>query len=149
MYDDGRKIRPPLYMIGQKIFCWRCSSKMTIIALLAPNVDNTDNQICVLSGIEDIPQDILSFIQNRVPTFKLRYSKMAGKKYFANTCPKCGVISGEFFLHDEPGAPFFPSNEDEAKSLYMREIPLLKPIKIRTGLNFGVGDIILSNATKL
>ena len=112
MYDDGRKIRPPLYMIGQKIFCWRCNSRMTVIALLAPNVDNTDNQICVLSGIEDIPQDILSFIQSRVPTFKLRYSKMAGKKYFANTCPKCGVISGEFFLHDEPGAPFFPSNED-------------------------------------
>ena len=85
MYNDGLKIRPPLHMIGQKILCWRCDSRMPVIALLAPNVDNTDSQICVLSGIEDIPQNILSFIQSRVPTFKLRYSKMAGKKYFTHS----------------------------------------------------------------
>lgn len=118
-------------MIGRKISCWRCESRMPVIALLAPNVDDTEGQVCVLSDIDDIPQKILTFIQERVPTFKLKQSKMAGKKYFANTCPKCGVLYGDFFLHAEPGAPFFPTDEQEAKSLYMKEIPLAKPVTIR------------------
>jgi len=149
MNDDKLKINPPLYMIGQKILCWRCETRMAAIALLAPNVDDAEGQVCVLSDIDDMPQDVLSFIQRKVPTFKLRYSKMAGKKYFANTCPKCGVLYGDFFLHAEPGAPFFPSDEEQAKSLYMKEIPLSKSVEIRAGLNLGLGEIILSNAKKL
>jgi hypothetical protein len=91
----------------------------------------------------------MSFIQSKVPTFKLKYSKMAGKKYFANTCPKCEVLYGDFFLHAEPGAPFFPSDEEQAKTLYMKEIPLSKSIEIRAGFNLGLGEIILSNAKKI
>jgi hypothetical protein len=74
---------------------------------------------------------------------------MAGKKYFANTCPRCGVLYGDFFLHAEPGAPFFPSDEEQAKSLYMKEIPLPKSIEIRAGLNLGLGELILLNAKRI
>jgi len=59
----------------------------------------------------DIGHDVLGYIQRRVPTFKLKYSKTAGSKYYANTCPGCGVISGDFYLHSEPGAPFFPTDK--------------------------------------
>jgi len=74
---------------------------------------------------------------------------MAGKKYFANTCPKCGVMSGDFFLHSEPGAPFFPTEEEEAKSLYMTEIPLSGSITAKASLCLGTGDLILENAKKI
>lgn len=136
-------------MIGRKISCWRCETVMPVIALLAPKIDDTEDQVGVLSGIDNIPGEILRFIQGRVPTFKLKYSKMAGKKYFANTCPKCGVIYGDFFLHDEPGAPFFPEDEDAAKFLYIKEIPLTEPIEVSAGLGFGLGEIILSNAKRV
>jgi hypothetical protein len=149
MNDDKLKINPPLYMIGQKVSCWRCESIMTVIALLAPNVDDTEGQVCVLSDIDDIPQEVVSHIKSKVPTFKLKHSKMAGKKYFANTCPRCGVLYGDFFLHAEPGAPFFPSDEEQAKSLYMKEIPLPKSIEIRAGLNLGLGELILLNAKRI
>ena len=133
-------------MIGRKIPCWRCETNMPIIALLAPKIDDTEDQVGVLSGIENIPGDILRFIQSRVPTFKLKYSKMAGEKYFANTCPKCGVIYGDFFLHDEPGAPFFPVDEDAARFLYIKEIPTTEYVEISASIGFGIGEIILSNA---
>jgi hypothetical protein len=136
-------------MIGRKIPCWRCETNMPVIALLAPKIYDTEDQVGVLTGIEYIPENILRFIQSRVPTFKLKYSKMAGKKYFANTCPKCGVIYGDFFLHDEPGAPFFPEDEDAAKFLYIKEIFLTEPIEISAGIGFGLGKIILSNAKKV
>lgn len=42
MNDHRLKINPPLYMIGQKIACWRCESRMPVIALLALDVGNIE-----------------------------------------------------------------------------------------------------------
>jgi len=140
---------PPLYLIGKKIYCWRCDSKMPVVTLLAPHVENAESEICLLSDIVELPKDVLSHIQNRVPTFRLKFSKMAGQKYFGNTCPECGVLSGDFFLHSEPGAPFFPENEKEAKSLYLTEIPLSTAISVKASLSVGVGEMILNNAKKV
>jgi len=122
---------------------------MSVIALLAPHIEDTENQVCVLSDIVELPKEVLLYIQKRVPTFKRKYSKMAGKKYFGNTCPKCGVMSGDFFLHSEPGAPFFPTEEEEAKSLYITEIPLSGSITAKASLCLGTGDLILENAKKI
>ena len=149
MDDRNLTINPPLYMIGLKTSCWRCGVKMPKIELLAPKVDDTEDQVCILSGIDYMPEQVLSFIQNKVPTFILKYSKTVGRKYFANTCPKCRVIYGDFFLHDEPGAPFFPSDEEDAKSLYIKEIPLSNPIEISASLSLVVGEVILSNAKRV
>jgi hypothetical protein len=82
--DMKLRIEPPLYMIGMKILCWRCQSKMPVIALLAPHVANTDGQVCVLGHIEEMPEKILRFIQQKVPTFRFRTSQMGGSRYFAN-----------------------------------------------------------------
>ncbi len=149
MNDGQITINPPLYMIGRKIACWRCEARMPVIALLAPKIDNTEDQVGILTGIEHLPGEILRFIQSKVPTFKLRYSKMAGQKYFANTCPKCRVIYGDFFLHGEPGSPFFPEDEDAAKFLYIKEIPISESIEMSAGLGFGLGEIILTNAKRV
>jgi len=73
---------------------------------------------------------------------------MAGKKYYANTCPKCRVLYGDFFLHAEPGAPFFPTDEEDAKLLYIKEIPISKTV-LNAGLNLGLGQMILSNAKRI
>jgi len=75
--------------------------------------------------------------------------KNSQKKYFANTCPACGVLSGDFFLHPEPGAPFFPTTEDEAQNLFITESPLSNDIKVSASCGMGVGDLILSHANKI
>jgi hypothetical protein len=147
--DDKLKIRAPLYLIGKKIECWRCESRMSAVALLAPNVDGTENEVCILSNVQHLPDDVLSYVQKRVPTYKLKFSKTEGEKYFANTCPKCGVLSGDFFLHSEPGAPFFPTEEEEAKSLYLTEIPLSGAITVTASLSMGIGGIILACAKRI
>jgi hypothetical protein len=128
------KVTPPIYLVGMKIPCWRCESRMSVVTLLAPHVVGTEGEICLLSNIEHLPNDLLLYIQKKVPTFKLRSSRMAGLKYYANTCPKCGVIFGAFYLHGEPGAPFFPRDEDAARSLYMTEISLSKEIEVKASL---------------
>ena len=58
-------------------------------------------------------------------------------------------MSGDFFLHSEPGAPFFPTEEEEAKSLYITGIPLSGSITVKASLCLGTGDLILENAKKI
>ena len=122
---------------------------MPVVALLAPQVVGTEGESCILSGITELPEALLTYIQGRVPTFKLHYSRTVGQKYFANTCPKCGVLSGDFYLHAEPGAPFFPTDEHEAASLYMTELPAPDRMHARASLSMGCGDLILQNARRV
>jgi hypothetical protein len=122
---------------------------MPVIALLAPNVVGADGQVCVLGQIEKLPEDILEIIQKKVPTFRFRSSMMGGTRYFANTCPKCRVISGHFFLHSEPGAPFFPTTEGEARSLYMKEIPISSSVEVDAVPGVGSGELIMENAKRI
>lgn len=59
------------------------------------------------------------------------------------------MISGDFHLHSEPGAPFFPTTREEAKQLMLEDVPLAGCITIRAGLGMGAGDLILKHARKL
>lgn len=122
---------------------------MPIIALLAPHVEDVYDDVYIISGIEKMPKIIRLFIQSKVPTFVFRYSKTIEGKYFANTCPRCKVIYGDFFLHDEPGAPFFSVDEEDAKRLYIKEIPLDETIEIEGSSGSGNGEMILEHAIKL
>lgn len=74
---------------------------------------------------------------------------MGGTRYFANTCPKCRVISGHFFLHAEPDAPFFPTSEEEASSLYMKEIPMSGSVEVDASPGVGIGELIMENAKRI
>ena len=148
-------VAPPLYLIGMKINCWQCDSRMPVVAILAPNVidyeadDDEEKTVFALSGIVEIPQDILAFIQKRVPTFQLRASHTAGYRYFANTCPQCHKIYGDFYLHCEPGGPFFPTSEQEAKLLYITEIPMTSEIEIKASPSSGLGELILAHGKRI
>ncbi len=122
---------------------------MPEIALLAPHIEDAEEQVCILSEVESKPNEVTHYIQSRVPSFKLRYSKTTAQRYFVNTCPKCGVLSGDFFFHSEPGAPFFPTDEEEAKQLYITKIPISKPVEIQASLNIGIGELILENAKEI
>lgn len=149
MHESGLTIEPPLYLIGKMYSCWRCGGKMPVVALLAPKVEGARGEICVLSGITELPDDVLAYIQGRVPTFRLKFSQTVGQKYFANTCPWCGMLSGDFHLHCEPGAPFFPTEQDDAAALYMTEIPVSGRIRIQALCGVGCGELIMDNAQRI
>ena len=149
MEDDSLTIWPPIYMVGMKIGCWKCGERMPVVALLAPTVEGAEDQVCVLSDIVVLPEDVLGYMQKRVPTFQLRYSKTVQGKYYANICPSCGMLSGDFFLHSEPGAPFFPTCEEEAGLLYLTMIPMQGPVGVRAGFHVGTGELILNHAKRI
>jgi len=121
---------------------------MPAVGLIAANVPGTEGEVCTLSDIRRLPPTVLAFIQKRFPTFRLKYSKTVRSQYYANTCAKCGVLSGDWHLHSEPGGPFFPTDEVEARRLTVEEIPLQGPIEVEAGLGMGTGELILEHGTK-
>ena len=143
MDDDGLLISPPMHLVTGHWDCWRCGSDMTVVALLCENADESEMGPFILSSTATLPSDVVDFVQRRCPTFRLTFSKTIGAKYFANNCPRCGVISGDFYLHSEPGAPFFPTEEDDARSLTLELIPLAKSVVIDSGCGYGTGELIL------
>lgn len=148
MYDEPLTIKPPLYLASAIIGCWRCGADMPALALVAPNVPDTEGTVCILSDIRELPPVIRHFIEAKFPTFQLRYSKTTRSKHYASTCPQCRVLSGDFYLHLEPGAPFFPTDEQEAVCLTLEEVPLDGPIQVRAGLGMGPGELILKHARR-
>jgi len=149
MVDEPIRIDPPLYLASTTIGCWRCGSAMPAVALVAPNVSDADGEPCMLSEVRELPEPVLSFIQARFPSFRRKYSKTVGGEYFANTCRRCGVLYGDFYLHDEPGTPFFPTSEEEACSVRLEEVPLAGPISIRASLGTGTAEMILRGARQV
>ena len=146
---NKRKIHSPLYLVTAYWPCWQCETKIPLAALLAAKVDENSGEACMLSNITQLPDEVLAFIQQRVPSFKYAYSKTMASKYFANTCPGCGEIQGDYYLHSESGSPFFPFDKKAARLLYMSIIPLAEPVVIDATYRTGSScDIILANAKR-
>ena len=147
--DDGSfQLDPPIHLVSGESGCWRCGAAMPVVAILCENLDSNDVGPYILSNTAELPHELTAFIQQRCPTYRLTYSKTIGGKYYANNCSKCGVISGDFYLHSEPGAPFFPTEEDEASSLTIETIPVNANCFARTGCGYGTAELILQYARR-
>jgi hypothetical protein len=141
------RINSPIYLASVPIDCWRCGKEMPAVAIIA-KVSQAEGEICTLLNIRSLPGTLRTFIQKRFPTFRLKYSKTTKSEYYASTCPKCGVLSGDFFLHGEPGAPFFPTDKEEAACLTVEEIPVAGPLDVEAGLHMGTASLILEHAKR-
>jgi hypothetical protein len=61
-------------------------------------------------------------IQPMPRTIQHCYSKEAGSKYWANTCPFCKSVQGDYFLHAEPEGPFFGTDIEYATGTFEKDL---------------------------
>jgi Competence protein CoiA-like family len=92
--------------------CWKCGKEMLIFVWRGDSIHNDKSP----NGIE------------KPKTIQFRYSKMAGTEYWANTCPYCNSIQGDFFLYSEPDSPLFGfscrGNTDEEFNSDMKSLSI-------------------------
>jgi len=55
-------------------------------------------------------------------TIQLRYGNTIGNKYWANTCPYCKAIQGDFFLFYEVDSPLFGISRKDTKQGYDKDM---------------------------
>jgi hypothetical protein len=90
--------------------CWSCNQPMLVFAW--PGQDNNHSTP---------PKQ-----EPRPPSIQYRYSKTAGGEYWANVCPHCNRIQGDFYLFSEPDGPFFGLRDlKDTPSAFLRDLQII------------------------
>lgn len=111
--------------------CWKCSAVTTAYAIvipaggkvLEPGDDEFEDEWRILaesvalSHVDEISTKAADMIKVHAPGFYSDYSRTTNSLYWANHCMACGVILGDFYLHNEPGGAFFPLDQHHADSI--------------------------------
>lgn len=71
--------------------CWKCHREIIVFAW--PKSEDLEFGI---PTVRPVPR-----------TIQFRYSKTVGHQYWANTCPYCNSLQGDYYMDSEPEAPFF------------------------------------------
>lgn len=98
--------------------CWKCRRRILVFGWTALGIHH-----------HSIPEN------NPPRTIQYRYSKTARCKYWANTCPYCQSVQGNFFLYSEPDGPFFGMHFiDDAPEAFDRDIIKISAHYTYTGI---------------
>ena len=154
------KVFSPIYLLRSSEQCWRCHTVQPVVALATKHLiddpeyedeegDSLEGQVLILSSIETIPQALLDCIHSRHGKFEKRKSKTANCMYYMNICGSCGAHFGDFYMHSEPGGAFFPSNEIEAATVTIEQLPLTGEFDIGASYGIGSGDLIFECGKRL
>jgi hypothetical protein len=98
--DDAIAVEGRLYLLTANAACWKCGQPHDVVVIAAqglseggePIPDTQDpGSLIILSAIEEMPPELLAFIQRRQPRYQKQYSRTAEMSYYANTC-QCGAL---------------------------------------------------------
>ena len=140
------KALPPIYIIESTTSCWKCNNLITIITLASQGFTDDSgpitDELLIYNQIQEMPTQIQHLISRRYPTYFKDYSKTTHSKHFMNHCT-CGAKQGDFHLHSEPGAPFFPTEPEDCKGTTVIELINLKEIILKASFSMSSVDYIL------
>lgn len=91
-----------------------------------------------VSNITDVDPRALSHIRHFSPAWRPGYSKTAGYSYYANHCPHCARLQGDFMIFNEPGGAFLPNSSIQAAKIKLFKIN--EPIFLNGGTCFTTCD---------
>lgn len=81
--------------------CWKCNKRILIFNWTNP----------LISGPIDTPPEPIP------KTLQKRYTAMSNETYWANVCPFCDSVQGDFYINCEPESPLIVIGEIDRKSV--------------------------------
>lgn len=88
--------------------------------------------------VTGFPPAIVSLLKPEAPLYRPAFSKTTQSTYWANHCPSCKVLQGDFNLFEEPGSPFLPMSIDHIRR--MKATRLTMPFEAQGEPSFGIDD---------
>ncbi|HEX3914519.1 MAG TPA: hypothetical protein VHW71_13495 [Steroidobacteraceae bacterium] len=153
--DDAVAVEGQLYLLTANAECWKCRRPQDVVVIAAQGLSEggeaiSDTQdlgsLVSLSTIEEMPSELLTFIQKRQPGYQKQYSRAAETSYYANTC-QCGALFGDHYLVSKPGGAFFPEDSAAAARIVISRVPCRPPQLLRGDYSVGsVGEMIWESA---
>ncbi|HEY6456122.1 MAG TPA: hypothetical protein VIY90_12685 [Steroidobacteraceae bacterium] len=115
---DYRILSDEAVVVSGYVKCWNCQADAQVICLYCQSgfVDGEAMLDFSVSNITDIDESLRMQL-GRWPKFHpiRRRGTMSGG--FANHCPSCNKPQDDFYLHCQPGGPFFSFQDPVAQQL--------------------------------
>lgn len=122
------------YLVRSPARCWRCTESFTAVGfLMAPGFEirdhaengngietefwSTQEEWAFAHYITDMPSAITNMLKSEAPLYRLAFSKTTQTTYWANHCPACKVLQGDFNLFEEPDGAFFLLSAEQARKM--------------------------------
>lgn len=147
--------REPFYLVWSTQQCWRCGESTRVLMVgvtrfrdLASEADLEEQTgqpydfereggweaipqgaLWILSHVSFWPAPIVKAIRSVAPRYRQDVSKAYGR-YYMNHCGHCDAHLGDYFLADQPGAPFFPTTEEAAGAITVTELDVRGEIAV-------------------
>lgn len=151
MRKSTLRVTAPIFLLQTSAPCWRCHTKQLVVALAfrwVPDPDELQDEQprkgepLVLDNIHAMPRIVLDHVLAVNPRFEKRTSKTTETAYYMNLC-ECGANFGDWYLFNEPGGAFFPTDERSAAQIAIHELPLTGTFDFDCSYGMGLGGLIL------
>ncbi len=143
------------YLVRSPARCWRCSEPFAAVGLLmAPGFEMRDyeedgngnefgfwsrqEEWCFAHYVADVPPTIATLLRSEAPLYRPAFSKTTQTSYWANHCPSCKVLQGDFNLFEEPDGAFFPMSVEQVRRMKATRLPM--PFAALGDPSFGIDD---------
>ncbi|MBC1181878.1 hypothetical protein HF680_04310 [Brevundimonas sp. WCHBH090558] len=121
------------YLVTATEFCWRCGDRFTAIGfLLAPGLVVADGPERRRETLKDwafieyatrLAPDVARVAQKVQPAYREGYSRTTNNRYWANHCPSCQALQGDFHLYSEPDGAFWLGDRNDAARMRAERLP--------------------------
>jgi hypothetical protein len=126
---NKKRMIAPIFILESTAYCWKCEMLIKVITLTSNGFIDHNNEttadFIIYGEIIELPNQLEHYLNQHFPNFYIDYSKTVNTNYYMNHCI-CQAKQGNFFLHDEPGAPFFPTEPEHCKDKILYELIGLK-----------------------
>lgn len=145
-----------LYIAVGDHTCFKCNRQTPVVSLASDSYiridgdysERCEGEVNFISDVDGLPQQLQEYLNNTYQFFK-GYSKTTKSYYYGNHCNNCGVLQGDWFLHDEPDSPFFIDGVDAAKALTLYKIPLSYDLALTASVGWGSEDYLIKEYAKI
>jgi len=118
---------PSYALLQAETKCWKCGQRTRVTTIWVPSfadaadVEGPEDEpeiggAATLRHIEDLDDDVAAHVREVAPWLKPGYSETASATYWANHCPHCDALQGDYFVMGVNG-PFFFQFRAEADAL--------------------------------
>ncbi|SEW56292.1 DUF5710 domain-containing protein [Chitinophaga arvensicola] len=116
--------------------CWKCGHTNQVVALAGnyffeKDMNERDESVwmeqdffTLFQQVATISDNLQSFLQDNYPLYKLALSGDSDHQYWCNHCVSCNSVQGDWFLFDEAGSVFNPTEKEAAARLTIRSYQL-------------------------
>lgn len=148
-----------LYIAVTNKECFKCKQLTPVISLASDTIveiqedeeirtEVWDDAIHFIFDFDNPPKILKKYLKEKY-NFYYGYSKFTDSYYYGNHCSNCGVLQGNFYLHEEVDSPFFIHDIEDAKKITLLKFKLDNDLELCSAFSWSSTDYLLERYSNI